>query len=163
MADRVCVMRDGRIEQVAAPADLYSHPATPFVAEFVGTMNRIPGHITGRGVDVLGRILPFTGTETHAPGTTVDVLVRPEGLGLEAAPDGRGIVVTKTFLGSTTRVSVLLGHVTVHVDRGSAEASALEPGAAVEVSITAQEVMVAAPNSIAAAAEATPDASVLSP
>ena len=36
-------MRDGRLEQCAAPAELYDRPATAFVAEFVGTMNRIPG------------------------------------------------------------------------------------------------------------------------
>ena len=42
MADRVGVMRDGRLEQIATPDELYDRPATPFVAEFVGIMNRIP-------------------------------------------------------------------------------------------------------------------------
>ena len=41
MADRVGVMRAGQLEQCAAPAELYDRPATPFVAEFVGTMNRL--------------------------------------------------------------------------------------------------------------------------
>ena len=41
MADRVGVMRAGRLEQCAAPSELYDRPATPFVAEFVGTMNRL--------------------------------------------------------------------------------------------------------------------------
>ncbi len=45
MADRVGVMRQGRLEQVAAPDELYAHPGTAFVAEFVGTMNRIPGEL----------------------------------------------------------------------------------------------------------------------
>ena len=45
MADRVGVMRDGRLEQMAAPAELYARPATPFVAQFVGTMNRLPGEV----------------------------------------------------------------------------------------------------------------------
>ena len=43
MADRVGVMRQGKLEQIAAPDELYDHPATVFVAEFVGVMNRIPG------------------------------------------------------------------------------------------------------------------------
>ena len=43
MADRVGVMRAGKLEQVAAPDELYDRPATAFVAEFVGTMNRLPG------------------------------------------------------------------------------------------------------------------------
>lgn len=48
MADRVGVMRNGRLEQVAVPSEVYSRPATVFVAEFVGTMNRIPGTYAGQ-------------------------------------------------------------------------------------------------------------------
>ena len=56
MADRVAVMRGGKLEQVATPAELYDEPQTPFVAEFVGTMNRLPGKLVGPGrVAVLGR------------------------------------------------------------------------------------------------------------
>ncbi|MBN9304640.1 MAG: ABC transporter ATP-binding protein [Devosia sp. 67-54] len=47
MADRIVVMRDGRIEQVAAPDMLYREPATPFVAGFIGTMNLIEGEVKG--------------------------------------------------------------------------------------------------------------------
>ncbi len=46
MADRVAVLRAGRLEQCAAPAELYARPATAFVAEFVGTMSRIPASST---------------------------------------------------------------------------------------------------------------------
>ena len=45
MADRVGVMHDGRLEQIATPDELYDRPATPFVAEFVGVMNRIPADL----------------------------------------------------------------------------------------------------------------------
>ena len=45
MADRVAVMKDGKFEQVAVPDRLYAEPATAFVAEFVGTMNRLPGEL----------------------------------------------------------------------------------------------------------------------
>ncbi len=56
MADRVAVMRQGRLEQVAPPAELYSDPQTAFVAEFVGTMNRLPAKIVSPGrVAVLGQ------------------------------------------------------------------------------------------------------------
>ena len=47
MADRIVVMRDGRMEQVAAPDMLYREPATPFVAGFIGTMNLIEGTVSG--------------------------------------------------------------------------------------------------------------------
>ncbi len=49
MADRVAAMRAGRLEQCAAPAELYGRPATAFVAEFVGTMSRIPAAALRRG------------------------------------------------------------------------------------------------------------------
>ena len=59
MADRVGVMRAGRLEQCAAPADLYQRPATVFVAEFVGTMNRVAGLTEPGGtVRVLGTTVP---------------------------------------------------------------------------------------------------------
>jgi putative spermidine/putrescine transport system ATP-binding protein len=143
MADRVGVMSNGRLEQIAAPDELYTDPATAFVAEFVGVMNRIPGEPQGDQVTALGSTLPIRG---HRPEeTTVDVLVRPEGLRLEVAENGNGIVTTRTFLGSVTRVHVRLsGDIAVQVDRPSAEAAALAPGASVAVSLPAQPVLVTA-------------------
>ena len=143
MADRVGVMSNGRLEQIAAPDELYTNPATAFVAEFVGVMNRIPGELqAGDQVTALGGTVPVRG---HRPvQTSVDVLVRPEGLRLEVVENGNGIVTTRTFLGSVTRVGVQLsGAVAVQVDRPSAEAAALAPGASVQVSLPAQPVLVA--------------------
>jgi putative spermidine/putrescine transport system ATP-binding protein len=144
MADRVGVMSNGRLEQIAAPDELYTDPATAFVAEFVGVMNRIPGELrAGDQVTVLGSTIPVRG---HRPvQSAVDVLVRPEGLRLEVVENGNGIVTTRTFLGSVTRVGVQLsGDVAVQVDRPSAEAAALAPGASVAVSLPAQPVLVTA-------------------
>ena len=63
MADRVGVMRQGKLEQIAAPDELYDDPATAFVAEFVGIMNRIPGELQGSGtVSVLGGTVPVRGS-----------------------------------------------------------------------------------------------------
>jgi putative spermidine/putrescine transport system ATP-binding protein len=144
MADRVGVMREGRLEQIAAPDELYTDPATAFVAEFVGVMNRIPGDLQASDqVTALGSTIPVRG---HRPvQSAVDVLVRPEGLRLEVVENGNGIVTTRTFLGSVTRVGVQLsGDVAVQVDRPRAEAAALAPGASVAVSLPGQPVLVAA-------------------
>src|SRR6478752_3923043 len=54
VADRVGVMSQGRLEQLAAPAELYANPATPFVAEFVGLNNKVPAEVSGDQVHVLG-------------------------------------------------------------------------------------------------------------
>jgi putative spermidine/putrescine transport system ATP-binding protein len=146
MADRVGVMRQGKLEQIAAPDELYQDPATAFVAEFVGVMNRIPGELRGSGsVTALGSTVPVRDL-APAPdgGTEVDVLVRPEGLTMEVRENGNGIVTTRTFLGSVTRVGVLLdGDVAVQVDKPSSEAAALAPGASVSLSLPGQPVLVA--------------------
>jgi putative spermidine/putrescine transport system ATP-binding protein len=143
MADRVGVMRQGKLEQIAAPDELYTDPATAFVAEFVGVMNRIPGELRADGrVAALGSTVPVRGLSPEE--TAVDVLVRPEGLAMEVVENGNGIVTTRTFLGSVTRVGVQLsGDVAVQVDKPSAEAAALAPGASVSVSLPAQPVLVA--------------------
>jgi putative spermidine/putrescine transport system ATP-binding protein len=89
--------------------------------------------------------VPVKGNSVSDPGDrAVDVLVRPEGLTMEVAEHGNGIVTTKTFLGSVTRVGVLLsGDVTVQSDEPSAEAAALAPGTSVSVTLPPEPVLVA--------------------
>jgi putative spermidine/putrescine transport system ATP-binding protein len=144
MADRVGVMKDGRLEQVAVPSQLYAEPATAFVAEFVGIMNRIPGEMMGGGeVRTLGAVVPVQGAPGAAPSGEVDVLVRPEGLHLALQPGGNGIVTDKTFLGSVTRVSVRLsGDVTVKVDQATTVAAGMTAGESVQISLPGTPVLV---------------------
>ncbi|WP_128378428.1 ABC transporter ATP-binding protein [Streptomyces cavernae] len=145
MADRVAVMHAGKLEQCAAPAELYGRPATAFVAEFVGTMSRVRGQLTAEGgdtVEVLGQRLPVDG---EAPAVTeVDVLVRPEAVRVRADEGGAGRVAATAFLGAATRVTVRLGDGTeVKADLPTHEAAALGPGAAVTVSLPERPVLVA--------------------
>jgi putative spermidine/putrescine transport system ATP-binding protein len=148
MADRVGVMRAGRLEQVAAPDELYDRPATAFVAEFVGTMNRLPGVLgaDGSAVSVLGSTVPVQpGGPASGP---VAVLVRPENLTVAPAEGGNGIVFLRTFLGATSRITVLLsGDLQVLVDVPSTQAAAMTPGASVSVGIPSDPVLVVATES----------------
>jgi len=143
MADRVGVMRAGKLEQVAAPDELYDRPATAFVAEFVGTMNRLPGSLgsDGRSVTVLGAVVPVQdGGPSSGP---VAVLVRPENLTVAPAEGGNGIVFLRTFLGATSRITVLLsGDLQVLVDVPSTHAAAMTPGASVAVGVPSDPVLV---------------------
>ena len=145
MSDRVGVMKDGKLEQIATPSELYAEPATAFVAEFVGTMNRIPGRLDGTGdqVSAVGQTVPVIGGAADALAGDVDVLVRPEGLNITAGPNGNGIVADRTFLGSTTRISVLLdGDHMVKVDQPSTVAAGLPPGTSVQISLPGTAVLV---------------------
>jgi putative spermidine/putrescine transport system ATP-binding protein len=142
MADRVAVMHAGRLEQCAAPAELYGRPATAFVAEFVGTMSRIPGQLDGTAVKVLGQRLPVDGAAPASP--EVDVLVRPEAVQVRADEAGAARVVATAFLGAVIRVTVRLADGTeVKADLPAHEAAALGSGAAVTVTLPERPVLVA--------------------
>ncbi|AUA08335.1 ATP-binding cassette domain-containing protein [Streptomyces sp. SID8382] len=142
MADRVAVMRAGRLEQCAPPSELYGRPATAFVAEFVGTMSRIPGHLDGTTVEVLGQRLPADGEVPATP--EVDVLVRPEAVHVAAEGQGDARVVATAFLGATTRLTVRMADgVEVKADLSTHEAAALATGTTVRVSLPRRPVLVA--------------------
>jgi putative spermidine/putrescine transport system ATP-binding protein len=142
IADRVAVMRAGKLEQCAAPAELYGRPTTAFVAEFVGTMSRLPGQLSDGVVEVLGQRLPVDGEAPAGP--EVDVLVRPEAIDVHADEAGDARVVGTAFLGAVVRVSVLLGDGTeVKADLPTHEATTLGAGVAVKVSLPERPVLVA--------------------
>jgi putative spermidine/putrescine transport system ATP-binding protein len=106
MADRVAVMHAGRLEQVAAPTELYERPRTARVAEFVGLTNRLRGEARDDKAVVLGVSVPLLkGSAYEGP---VTVLVRPEAIELTPDPNGTAQVVAASFLGSIGRVRVRL-------------------------------------------------------
>ncbi len=81
MADRIALMREGRVVQLGTPQELYLHPADPFVATFLGEVNRLPALVRGgRAETVLGS-LPAPLTQPEGP---AQLLLRPEGLRLVA-------------------------------------------------------------------------------
>jgi putative spermidine/putrescine transport system ATP-binding protein len=116
IADRVAVLNAGRLEQVAPPQEIYASPATTFVAEFVGVVNRLVAAPDGPGrVRVLGTPAHLDGGPDGTAGTGT-VLVRPEALTVGGdGPGEPGTVVTRTFLGAVTRLVVAteVGEVTV--------------------------------------------------
>ncbi|RCH69664.1 ABC transporter ATP-binding protein [Streptomyces sp. SDr-06] len=128
MADKVAVMRGGRLEQCAAPAELYDRPATAFVASFIGTMNRVPGRITSEGLaEVLGVPLPVDG-----PATGSLFLLRPEAL--EVTDGGPDTVTGSSFQGASTRLTVRLADGTeIKADLPSHAAGSFGAGARVTV------------------------------
>jgi putative spermidine/putrescine transport system ATP-binding protein len=152
IADRVGVMRQGRIEQLGPPTEIYSRPATPFVAEFVGLSNRLAGTVSGSTVTVRGRDLPLVDLST-APGP-VTALVRPEavtlasGTGEESGPLA-GTVIAVTFLGATSRVTVDLGDTTILAQLPTADATALSAGSRVTLAIRPDPVLVSEAESAA--------------
>jgi putative spermidine/putrescine transport system ATP-binding protein len=147
IADRVGVMREGKLEQLAPPTDVYSRPATPFVAEFVGLTNRLAGTVSGGSVSVRGRDLPLVDTST--PVGPVTALVRPEAVTLASDSSGEsgplvGTVIASTFLGATSRVTVDLGDTTILAQLATSDATALPAGSRVALTIRPDPVLVSA-------------------
>lgn len=107
MSDRIAVMNEGRIEQCGTPEDVYEHPATRFVASFMGTSNLMTG--TYRGGEVAlekGPALPVGARTGIADGTAVSVSVRPEKIWLSDFEPGmsmlRGVIRETVYSGPTT-------------------------------------------------------------
>ncbi len=114
MADRIVVMRDGRILQVGAPMELYDHPGDLFTARFIGspTMNILPGQLDegGFALDAGGRASPQIDRST-ARGPRALLGVRPQDLTLDGGGDLRlsGAVVAVETLGTETLVHIEVG------------------------------------------------------
>ncbi|MGW0589694.1 ABC transporter ATP-binding protein [Streptosporangium sp. NPDC002607] len=142
VADRVAVLRAGRLEQCGPPAEVYDRPATPFVAEFVGAMNHVPGHLSGQEVTVLGRLMPVDGPLPSA--SDVDVLVRPEAVLVTPSPEGSATIVASSFRGSVARLRVRLGELEILSDVPGHDAVRLAPGTRVDVALVQRPVLVAA-------------------
>jgi len=148
IADRVGVMRAGHLEQLAPPTEVYSRPATSFVAEFVGLSNRLAGEVKDGTVIVRGCTLPLV--ERDTPNGQVVALVRPEAVTLAsqgaAEPAGplAGTVIAVTFLGATSRVTVDLGDARILAQLSTADATALSAGSPVALTIRPDPVLVSA-------------------
>jgi spermidine/putrescine transport system ATP-binding protein len=103
MSDRVAIMRDGRLEQLGTPRDVYQRPATEFVAEFVGASNRLPARVVRGPDDGGGYEVECDGVGTfRAAGVTgltvgqsVCAIVRPEAISPGPVQAGRaGLTAT---------------------------------------------------------------------
>ncbi len=140
MSTRIVVMRDGVIEQVGTPEEVYFQPATRFVASFVGTANLFTGTIVqsqGTSCRVRlenGVVVAARSSGPHAAGAPVTVLVRPERVRVSTGtPDGdgdssalEGRIAEGVFVGGRRRyvISTAIGPVEVHAADAVADADA---------------------------------------
>lgn len=120
IADRIAIMRAGKVVQVGTPAELYAHPTTAFVAEFLGQANLIPGRISERSAaggagkervrveTALGELIAFTDGTLPASTARVTLGIRPEQIkvAVDGAEDGENRVparlVETWFLGDSS-------------------------------------------------------------
>jgi len=138
ISDRVAVLSQGRIEQIGAPGEIYDAPATPFVAEFVGTMNRLQATVVEDGIVAYGeKRLAVAAARGRTRGDRLLVLVRPETVDLHPVDGGgtdrlTGEIISHTFLGASMRLKIDTGEGDLTADVPASQANAYPVGMAVE-------------------------------
>jgi putative spermidine/putrescine transport system ATP-binding protein len=141
IADRIVVLRDGRIAQAGPPAEVYDRPATRFVASFLGQANFLDAVVLGSG-EITTELGPLHChiNGAFAPGTPVTAMIRPERIDLapgatEAIPSANhfsGHVGQDRFLGAIRRFDFHVGGHVICVEtrhRASPTAVAIPPEA----------------------------------
>ncbi len=150
MADRIVVMNEGVIEQVGTPMEIYRHPATAFVADFIGKMNFADGVVSGKEQVRLGEVELACDTGDFAAGQAVQIAVRPEDIVARGVAPGDPNAFTADveeleFLGSSLRVDLAgpaLGGQTLTADLSMnlMRELELEPGHDVTVRIPPERI-----------------------
>lgn len=163
MSDRIVVMDEGRIIQSGTPTELYDHPNSAYVANFLGNSNMITGRVLSAdagGVTVgfeKGEIRSSANGSSLSHGEAVSVAIRPEKATVlhdgETAPEGfnllTGTVMNCLFQGNLTRIELQMDgchdavfHVELHLRSTSARATLPHPGAHVPIAIDPHNVSV---------------------
>jgi len=132
LSDLVAVMNNGKVEQLGTPEEIYNHPATRFVADFVGSMNFIEGTVAAASTadtlaveTALGTLEVVAAGQTvgvgDPPGTPVTLGIRPEKLEfVDVSPDTspnvlKGSVTRREYLGEASEYDVTVGDQTVRI------------------------------------------------
>ncbi len=111
LGDRIAVMNEGRIEQIAPPRDVYQEPATEFVARFVGDVNVLPGQMY-HGYAYSGSLaIRMTGDRSPPEGSWVKVILRPEDVsihppGITESGQSQAKVESVSFQGTHLRATL---------------------------------------------------------
>ncbi len=110
MSDTIVVMKDGRIQQIGTPTDIYNEPKNSFVADFIGESNIFSGTMVGdKKVKFIGN--SFDCVDDFAKNEKVDVVVRPEDVFLmdEDKGDVKGKIISSIFKGMHYEMVMLVG------------------------------------------------------
>ena len=136
LGDRIAVMEKGRIAQIGTPREIYYRPATRFVADFIGSMNRVQGVVEGEGLR-LGAGLLHVGTRV-----TNEVLFRPEDVRIVSSADAQlqAKIVSAFFLGDHTRLIIDVGNDQT-ITAETVDRREFKPGDVVPIAVDAEALL----------------------
>ena len=110
LADRIVLMSQGKVEQIGTPTEIYTEPATPFVLEFLGEVNRIPCRLTEATLSTSDQVLAravdarFDG---HGADGEVTLFVRPHDLGVAPQSDGPALIKHIKLTGAFAKIEMV--------------------------------------------------------
>src|SRR5690349_6281262 len=124
ISDRIVVMNEGHIEKVGTPFEIYNFPQTPFVANFVGSLNSAPAEVVDPEKGLLSmdgvKFLSAAKMNGFRPGDKVRMAIRPERFSFASEVQKPNIVDARieniTFLGSVVRLSIMIGNQKFNMD-----------------------------------------------
>ncbi len=141
MSDRIAVMRDGRVAQTGTPSQIYDHPRSKYVADFIGDTNFLSGTAQGGRLHLQNGSLPLGASISD--GSSLTVAVRPERLSL-CAPDGSNLktrVLQIVYMGTDTLYH-LENSVKVRVANSGGAVAQFIPGAEVGLIVPPEAVQI---------------------
>jgi sulfate transport system ATP-binding protein len=129
VADRVVVMSQGRIEQIGSPDDVYDHPASPFVFDFLGNVNRLDC-VIDQGLIRLPGLAPLAPAPAAALEGPVIAFIRPHDIDIVPAAEGPGLIRLVHAVGPQVRIEIDLAGQTLEatMDRERLRDLRLTPG-----------------------------------
>ncbi len=123
LSDRIVVMKEGQIEQIGTPSEVYHHPSSTFVASFIGILNRLQAEVAEPASGKLiieGQQIVHAGVLTRKKGEKVSVALRPERISLKRERENvnrlSGILSNVNFLGAIVRLSVKIEQQEIQID-----------------------------------------------
>ena len=120
ISDKIIIMSKGKVEQIGTPREIYYHPNSRFVADFIGEANFLEARVRSASgekavIDVVGQELTVNNFAKAGPGDDVVLVIRPEGATLAEQGLLEGTVTLSTFMGSYQYYQVMVGNMEIQI------------------------------------------------
>lgn len=120
ISDKIIIMSKGKVEQIGTPREIYYHPASKFVADFIGEANFLDADVTSVSgdkaeIDVVGQKIEVNNFAHAKPGEKATLVIRPEGATLSEQGILEVTVTLSTFMGSYQYYQVMVGNMEIQI------------------------------------------------
>lgn len=120
ISDKIIIMSKGKVEQIGTPREIYYHPSSRFVADFIGEANFLEARVKAVSgdkaqIDVVGQELEVNNFAKAAPGAEATLVIRPETAVLSGQGVLEGRVTLSTFMGAYQYYQVMVGNTEIQI------------------------------------------------